>query len=55
MSSDWGVSDNNRRARFYQLIWAGELQLAAEIDRQRGAVAGWGMPLTPTLVPRRCV
>lgn len=28
--SEWGVSDNNRRARFYSLTKAGRRQLAAE-------------------------
>lgn len=30
ISSTWGQSDNNRRARFYQLTPAGRKQLAAE-------------------------
>lgn len=32
ISSDWGVSDNNRRARFYSITRAGRKQLAAEQD-----------------------
>ncbi len=32
ISSDWGVSDNNRRARFYALTKAGQKHLATEID-----------------------
>jgi len=28
--SDWGVSDNNRRARFYSITRAGRKQLSAE-------------------------
>jgi transcriptional regulator len=28
--SDWGTSDNNRRARYYRLTKAGKKQLAAE-------------------------
>ncbi len=31
IDSDWGTSDNNRRARFYSLTKAGRRQLAAEI------------------------
>ena len=31
ISSDWGISENNRRARFYTLTRAGRKQLAAEI------------------------
>jgi PadR family transcriptional regulator PadR len=30
ISSEWGVSDNNRRARFYTLTRAGRTQVAAE-------------------------
>jgi len=30
IKSGWGTSDNNRRARFYQLTNAGRRQLAAE-------------------------
>lgn len=31
ISSDWGVSENNRRARFYALTKAGQKHLATEI------------------------
>jgi transcriptional regulator len=31
--SDWGVSDNNRRARYYKLTAAGRRQLRAAEDR----------------------
>lgn len=31
IESEWGVSDNNRRARFYRLTAAGRKQLHAEI------------------------
>jgi len=30
ISSDWGVSENNRRAKFYKLTRAGRKQLGAE-------------------------
>lgn len=30
VESEWGLSDNNRRARFYQLTAAGRRQLRAE-------------------------
>ena len=30
IESEWGVSENNRRARFYKLTRAGRKQLAAE-------------------------
>ena len=42
ISSAWGASDNNRRARFYQLTRAGRTQLEAETaswHRLAGAVA----------------
>jgi len=32
IKAEWGVSDNNRRARFYDLTAAGRKQLAAETD-----------------------
>jgi PadR family transcriptional regulator, regulatory protein PadR len=42
ISSRWGASENNRRARFYELTAAGRKQLAAETEgwhRFTGAVA----------------
>src|SRR4051812_47092204 len=33
IASEWGTSDNNRRARFYSLTRRGRAQLAAEIDQ----------------------
>src|SRR5947209_2404084 len=33
IASSWGVSDNNRRARFYSLTSAGRKQLVAEANR----------------------
>src|SRR3954471_11746100 len=32
VSAKWGISDNNRRARFYSLTAAGRKQLVAERD-----------------------
>lgn len=32
LKSNWGESDNNRRAKFYTLTRAGERQLAAETE-----------------------
>jgi PadR family transcriptional regulator, regulatory protein PadR len=32
ISSKWGASDNNRRARFYAITAAGKKQLAAEAE-----------------------
>jgi transcriptional regulator len=42
IESEWGASDNNRRAKFYKLTSAGRKQLAAETEgweRFSGAVA----------------
>jgi PadR family transcriptional regulator PadR len=33
VASEWGTSENNRRARFYSLTRAGRRQLAAETER----------------------
>jgi len=33
ISSQWGESDNNRKAKFYQLTAAGRKQLRAESDK----------------------
>jgi transcriptional regulator len=33
IASDWGVSDNNRRARFYRLTQAGRQKLAQETGK----------------------
>jgi PadR family transcriptional regulator PadR len=33
ITSEWGVSDNNRKARFYSISAAGKRQLAAETKR----------------------
>ena len=35
ITSDWGVSDNNRRARFYALTRRGRTRLADEISNWR--------------------
>lgn len=32
VSAEWGVSDNNRRAKFYTITKAGRRRLAAEAD-----------------------
>jgi transcriptional regulator len=39
IASDWGTSDNNRRARFYEITKAGKKQLAAEVDLWERTVA----------------
>lgn len=42
LSAKWGASENNRRAKYYELTLAGEKQLAQETEywrRMSGAVA----------------
>lgn len=39
ITSDWGVSENNRRAKFYSLTRAGRKRLAAEEVQWRRASA----------------
>jgi len=33
ITSEWGVSENNRRARFYRITRAGQKQLASELTQ----------------------
>jgi transcriptional regulator len=43
IESEWGVSENNRKAKFYRLTKAGRKQLEVETaawDRLTGAIAG---------------
>ncbi|HEX2165542.1 MAG TPA: PadR family transcriptional regulator [Thermoanaerobaculia bacterium] len=35
VESDWGLSENNRRARYYQLTAAGRRRLAGDTERWR--------------------
>jgi transcriptional regulator len=39
ITSEWGTSENNRRARFYSITRAGRKQLAAEADLWSRTVA----------------
>jgi transcriptional regulator len=42
VAAEWGLSENNRRARYYKLTPAGRKQLGAEVetfDRMLGAIA----------------
>jgi PadR family transcriptional regulator len=43
--SRWGVSENNRRARFYAITTAGEKQLAAETENWERVAAMMGRVL----------
>ena len=42
IASSWGVSDNNRRARFYRITRTGQKQLASEMSQwaQVNAIVG---------------
>lgn len=48
IEGSWGVSDNNRRARFYSLTKAGKRQLARETRAWTETSAIIGLFLTPT-------
>jgi transcriptional regulator len=48
VSSYWGASENNRRARFYRLTAAGRKQLTAETHRWRAMVEAIGRILGDT-------
>jgi transcriptional regulator len=39
IASEWGTSENNRRARFYSITRAGKKQLAAEAENWARTVA----------------
>jgi transcriptional regulator len=47
IEADWGVSTNNRRARFYKLTKAGRKQLMHETSQWRKVVAAIGRVLGP--------
>jgi transcriptional regulator len=47
IASEWGESDNNRRAKFYSITRAGKKQLATEAEnweRMAGIVARFARP-----------
>jgi PadR family transcriptional regulator PadR len=45
--AEWGISDNNRRARFYELTKDGRRQLLKEADEWRKLVRAVGFILGP--------
>jgi transcriptional regulator len=47
--AEWGVSDNQRRARYYELTSRGRKHLAAEATRWRAMTAAIGRVLGPAL------
>ena len=48
VSSSWGTSENNRKARFYRLTAAGRKQLTVETNRWRDMVDAIGRILGNT-------
>ncbi|MES2521437.1 MAG: PadR family transcriptional regulator [Gemmatimonadota bacterium] len=40
VTSDWGTTDNNRRARYYRLTAAGRRALGVEVEKWRRFAAG---------------
>ena len=49
ITGEWGVSDNNRRARFYELTAAGKKQLTKEADQWRRLSQAVALVLGPEL------
>ena len=47
IAAEWGVSDNNRKARFYELTKAGRKQLVAQTGQWRRLAAAIGRILGP--------
>jgi len=47
LAATWGVSENNRKARFYQLTAAGRTQLTRGTDQWLRLVAAMGRVLGP--------
>ena len=45
LTAEWGTSDNNRRAKYYELTRAGRKQLEAEEDAWRKLTAAVGQIL----------
>ncbi len=48
IESQWGITENNRRARFYQLTSTGRRQLERETDAWRRLVVGVNAVLRTT-------
>jgi PadR family transcriptional regulator, regulatory protein PadR len=40
VNAEWGVSENNRRARYYRLTKAGQKQLKTEVENFNGLIGG---------------
>ena len=50
IKAEWGVSDNNRKARYYKLTSAGRKQLAAEKDHWLRITRGIDLVLAGALI-----
>jgi PadR family transcriptional regulator, regulatory protein PadR len=48
ITSDWGMSENNRRARYYQLTAAGRRALGVELESWKRFAAGLDAVLRTT-------
>jgi PadR family transcriptional regulator PadR len=48
IAAEWGVSDNNRRAKFYSITRSGRKQLAAETSYWQRLTAVIGRVLAPS-------
>jgi transcriptional regulator len=51
IASEWGESDNNRRAKYYRLTAAGREQLQAEMENWNRMRAGISGVMNATLKP----
>lgn len=49
ISSEWGTSENNRRARFYKLTRTGRTQLVAETSKWEKVVRAVGRVMRPQI------
>jgi transcriptional regulator len=49
ISAEWGVSENGRRARYYEITARGRKHLTAEASRWRAMTAAIGRVLGPKL------
>ena len=47
LAAEWGVSENNRRAKYYRLTAAGRRQLANEVERWQRMSAAIGRIMAP--------
>ena len=48
IESEWGISENNRRARFYRLTTSGRKQLRVELEQWRRLSAAVNLVLQET-------